>query len=1176
LIARLTEDSERAARLAARVTGAPFVWVEVFDDNGHRILAQRGLVRDGQRGLVDVAQVLSTDADIVDSAAAPSALDAAELGIVSWVMAKLRADDGALIGVLAVADAQPRVWTEAELADIADVAAVLGASISAHLERVRHHQLEQQHRDLLKLIAIGPTVIFRWEYTHQWHISYASPNLQAQFGYDPQDVVNGRIAYRSLVHPDDVERVTQEVQDYLRAGVDSFYQRYRLRHADGTYRYVDDYTMLIRDASGAPQHYYGYIYDVTDRQEAENDLYRSNVRLKSILESDTAYITRTDMEGRFTFVNQHFVALIRRAYQREDSLIGTNSLETVIPEDHQLTLATVMHCIDQPGKPFQVILRKPNPEGSYFHTLWEFAGLVDERGEVSEIQCVGFDITRLMTVTEELSHKEELYRFVFDNTTDSITLHDGQGKLLLGNEAPAFSLGLSPEERRKLTSADYEALVHPDDLPRIEQERARHLQDKAPNVVYTYRLQRPDGSYMWVENRTRYVYAEDGTLRNMIAVRRDITQRVETEEALRRTNALLQSIIDGDSVYIVRTDLDARFTFVNQRFQRLIRIAYPELGDDLIGQDSLDTIAPEDHALTLETVEKCIKTPGKPHQAVLRKRRPAGDFYYTLWEFTGVADADGSVSEIQCVGFDITELVQTQQILSEREQRYRFIFENSLDVISLHAPDGSVLMSNNPQAQVGYSSEEILSLDAEGLSQLIYPEDRPRLHAEQAQHMAEGRASAIYTYRMVRKDGSVFWVENRAQYLRDADGQLTGIITINRDIDERVRAQEALRRNEERYRTLTRMMSDFVFEGGFDEQGRLFIRWLEGDYEGVTGYPMETAAKTWQDTIVEHPDDAPIVNADLRRTLAGDYTSTEFRVLHAQGHYVWVRVARLPIIDPSTGRVTGFYGVVQDINAEKNEAALKAEQERLTTNLRQEQVLNETIRRVVSTISHDIRTPLAVISTSKDMLSRYYDRLSEERRTAAFETIEKQLSYVAKMLDDLGKIVKGTLIEGQLQLSSVNIETLCQVTITELQQSIGQNHILRFKADWQQGAVMIDETLVHRILFNLMSNAIKFSPQGSQITLALAQEQRRIVLAVSDEGIGIPSEDLEKIFDTFYRAENARAIAGTGLGLSIVKECVERHAGTIHVVSQVGRGTTFTVELPLLVEQSQSTLSRMS
>ncbi|MFQ3672932.1 MAG: ATP-binding protein, partial [Aggregatilineales bacterium] len=333
---------------------------------------------------------------------------------------------------------------------------------------------------------------------------------------------------------------------------------------------------------------------------------------------------------------------------------------------------------------------------------------------------------------------------------------------------------------------------------------------------------------------------------------------------------------------------------------------------------------------------------------------------------------------------------------------------------------------------------------------------------------------------------------------------------------------------------------------------------------------------TWQNTIVEHPDDAPIVNADLQRTLAGDYTSTEFRVLHAQGHYVWVRVARLPIIDPSSGCVTGFYGVVQDINAEKNEAALKAEQERLTTNLRQEQVLNETIRRVVSTISHDIRTPLAVISTSKDMLSRYYERLSEERRAAAFETIEKQLSYVAKMLDDLGKIVKGTLIEGQLQLSSVNIETLCQVTITELQQSIGQNHILRFKADWQQGAVMIDETLVHRILFNLMSNAIKFSPQGSQITLALAQEQRRIVLAVSDEGIGIPSEDLEKIFDTFYRAENARAIAGTGLGLSIVKECVERHAGTIHVVSQVGRGTTFTVELPLLVEQSQSTLSRMS
>lgn len=911
-VARLTVDGERAVRLVMRVTGAPLAWVEVFTAEGSRILAGQGV--EGERGRVDIAQIPRTDATVFESDAAPAALFSDGPPLAAWVMAKLHTPESVLVGVLVVADVQPRPWSQSELADIADVAAMLSRCIAAESERIRHDRLDALHHDLLNLINIGPMVIFRWAYSNEWHIDYASPNLLVQFGHDPQDIVSRRVTYRSMVHPDDVERVTQEVQDYREAGIDSFYQHYRLRHADGTYRRVDDHTLVIRDPAGAPQYYYGYIYDVTDR--------------------------------------------------------------------------------------------------------------------------------------------------------------------------------------------------------------------------------------------------------------------VQSEESLRRLNSLLQSIIDGDSAYIIRTDMEAKFTFVNERFKRLIRVAYPELGENLIGQNSMETIVPEDHALTLQTMERCIAAPGKPYQMVLRKRRPAGDFFHTLWEFTGVADASGSVVEIQGVGFDITELIQTQQILSEREERYRFIFENSLDYIALHAPDGRILYSNEVQiSPAGYTSAEVAAMDADELSQLIHPEDLPRIQAEQMQHMADMQASALYTYRMVNKDGSAFWVENRVRYLYDVDGQLTGFITINRNIDDRVQAQEALRTNEVRYRILTRMMSDFVFEGGFDEQGALFIRWLEGDYEGVTGYPSETSAETWQDTITEHPDDHPRVYSDLRRTLAGEYTSTEFRILHAQGHYVWVRVARLPIIDLSTGNVTGFYGVVQDIDAERNEAALKAEQERLAANLRHEEALNETIRRVVSAVSHDIRTPLAVISTSKDILSRYYDRLSEERREAAFDTIDKQLEYVSKMLDDLGRIVKGTLIERQLQLSAVNLETLCEVTVSELQQTIGSQHVLLFEADWQQGPVMIDETLVHRILFNLLSNAIKFSPKGGRVTLRLAQQQRRIVLEVSDEGIGIPPEDQEKIFDTFYRAENARAIAGTGLGLSIVKDCVERHAGSITLVSQVGHGATFTVELPLLVEQAQRSSS---
>ncbi len=1023
-------------RLAVKLVDAPLAWAELFTDEGSRFLAQRGLPSGLDQGLIDRANITASDVAAVGTA--ESIRSPEGLNIASWAAAALRLSNDQVVGVLAVADTQPRMWSDAEQNDLVDLAAGLSGSIVAQLERARREQLDAQYHELLNLATVGPMVILRWEYTNEWHISYASANLLNQFGYDPQDLISKRVAYRSLLHPDDVERVTQEVQDYLQAGVDSFYQQYRLRHADGTYRLVDEYTLLLHDTDGSPRYYYGYIYDVTERGEAEETLHHINKRLKSILDSDTAYITRTDMEGRFTFVNRHFVQLIQRAYQREMALIGADSFETVVPEDRDLTLETVKQCIAQPGKPFQVILRKPNPEGGYFHTLWEFVAVVDDQNVPVEIQCVGFDITLLIRAQEEL----------------------------------------------------------------------------------------------------------------------------------RRTNAQLESIIRGDALYITRTDIAARYTFINERFRRVLNIAYPEMHDQFIGRNSMETIVPQDHEVTLQTVKQCIASPNTPHQVVLRKRHPAGDHFYTLWEFTGIPDAGGQVVEIQCVGFDITELIQTQQLLSEREERYRFIFENTLDSIILHAPDGSVLYSNGAAFDTGYTAEEVMAMSPAELAALIHPDDLPRVQAESIKHMAEGRTEALYTYRMVRKDGTSFWVENHVRYLRDPEGRLTGIITVSRDVDERVKAQEALRRNEARYRKLTQMLSDFVFEATFAEDGTLFLSWLEGEYEKVTGYPLETAAEMWPMLSV-HPDDAERTAADLRRTAAGEYVASEERILHAQGHYVWVRVARLPIVDSSSERVIGYYGVVQDISAEKNEAALKAEQDRLRANLRHEETLNQTIRRVVSAISHDVRTPLAVISTSKDMLSRYYERLTEERRSAAFDTIDKQLAYVSRMLDDLSKIVKGVLIEGQLELKATNLRTLCQVTVDELKQTIGQKHRLVFDADWQHELVMVDETLIQRILFNLLSNAIKFSPEGSRITLRLAQNERQTVLQVSDEGIGIPSEDQARIFDMFYRAENAQQVAGTGVGLSIVKECVERHAGRVFVESQVGVGTTFTVELPLLLEQAQ-------
>ncbi|NES92683.1 sensor histidine kinase KdpD, partial [Okeania sp. SIO2B9] len=110
---------------------------------------------------------------------------------------------------------------------------------------------------------------------------------------------------------------------------------------------------------------------------------------------------------------------------------------------------------------------------------------------------------------------------------------------------------------------------------------------------------------------------------------------------------------------------------------------------------------------------------------------------------------------------------------------------------------------------------------------------------------------------------------------------------------------------------------------------------------------------------------------------------------------------------------------------------------------------------------------------------------------------------------------------------------------------------------------LIDEKLIRHILNNLLSNAIKYSPTGGKVNFQLTLNDREAIFLIKDEGIGIPVENQKKLFDSFYRASNVGKIAGTGLGLSIVKQCVDLHNGTIDFASEIGKGTTFRVEIPL-------------
>ncbi len=259
--------------------------------------------------------------------------------------------------------------------------------------------------------------------------------------------------------------------------------------------------------------------------------------------------------------------------------------------------------------------------------------------------------------------------------------------------------------------------------------------------------------------------------------------------------------------------------------------------------------------------------------------------------------------------------------------------------------------------------------------------------------------------------------------------------------------------------------------------------------------------------------------------------------------------------------------IAKDVTEQKQSESFALELERLKARFQKEQERNILVQRIISALSHDLRTPLTVISTSRESLSLYFDRLTPEKRLEKLDVIGREAQFALELIEDTVDMARGNLTESTFRPALVNLAALCQVSVDEVRAAKQGTHHLNFSNLSDTETAVVDDVLVSRILLNLLSNAIKYSPDLSEIRLELDRRDEWIVLRVIDHGMGIGAEDLPHIFEPFFRAADVGSINGTGLGLSIVKDCVERHRGLVHVESTLGQGSIFTVELPYLTPE---------
>jgi signal transduction histidine kinase len=243
-------------------------------------------------------------------------------------------------------------------------------------------------------------------------------------------------------------------------------------------------------------------------------------------------------------------------------------------------------------------------------------------------------------------------------------------------------------------------------------------------------------------------------------------------------------------------------------------------------------------------------------------------------------------------------------------------------------------------------------------------------------------------------------------------------------------------------------------------------------------------------------------------------------------------------------------------------ARQRAESE-LRVALAAEKELNQLKSSFVSMVSHEFRTPLEVILSSSNILDRYLDRLPMDKRKSQLRAIRKSVHRMNDLVEDV--LVLGKFDAGRMTCAPVplNLAALCRRIATEIETAAAREGVIHLQADDLNGEACADEGLLTHILTNLLSNALKFSAAGTRVEFLVSRHAGDARFLIRDRGCGIPATDRARLFTAFYRGGNVGQTPGSGLGLVIVKRCVDLHEGSIQCESEEGKGTTFTVTLPL-------------
>lgn len=615
-----------------------------------------------------------------------------------------------------------------------------------------------------------------------------------------------------------------------------------------------------------------------------------------------------------------------------------------------------------------------------------------------------------------------------------------------------------------------------------------------------------------------------------------------TEDDLLKQDKATEILADIQAI-IFECDLqEKRFTYVSPQAEHLL--GYPNrlwFENPKFWEETL--LHPDDRE---RAIAECMAKAGQgiPYELEYRLITASDQTMWVRGLLHPKLDDKGEVQTLRGVIFDITREKQFESDLKASELRFREIAEATSDVfwVTELNPERITYVSPAFEKVYGRKVEEVYA-DPQLWTKVIHPEDHDRVLACYANWGADPENYSFNNeYRIVRPDGEIRYLHDEGHAIQNHEGKVYRLSGIARDVTEVKKAERAAIEGQARSIQIAEATSDVFWVTELTPEER--IVYVTPSFEAVWGQPTQAIyddPRVWLEPI--HPDDREKVSQQYSAWVkdpVNESYNMEYRIIDPQGNVRWMMPRGFPYFD-SQGEIVMLTGIVRDIT-EIKEAEERKDQ-------------------FIATLAHELRNPLLPLKVGLNVL-----RESPEDQSAVSKCIDdmdqqlEQLTHVVEDLLNLSRISRGVV---QLNLEWTSLRSMIDVAANTAEPLIREKRH-ELTVDCPDGLeIEVDSTRMAQAVANLLLNAAKYTPKGGRIECRVNLEDDELCITIKDNGIGIPQEMREGIFEMFQQVETKQAgEAGLGIGLTLVKSIIELHGGQISIEDTDSPGTTFVVRAP--------------